>query len=341
MSAAGRGAPAEQLPAAQPVGGGLHEPGAAVVQGGDPAAFVRPQVEEVVRRVRDPARVAPVHPVDLREPDVGEVADVVAVEGVVGRGDHPHVGRLRHGDVRPPVDRGLPLRRVLHGDSDVQHRGAGRQPGVEAQRDPAQPLEGVHPQHRCAVRRGQPGRVQRFAGERPVPGGAQVPLHPAGQPGVAQREVGRLQDRVAVQQFATGGPVHQRPQPSAERGQEGRGQRLVLEHDGGQVALGARPVVVALPGVGKQRVRGAVRQVASHLLVEADARGGVRGQPAQDRQHAADRIGGAFDPQEFVAQRRAHLPIPTVMPWMMRVPSQENRASIGARMMQTPANMVP
>ncbi len=93
-------------------------------------------------------------------------------------------------------------------------------------------------------------------------------------------------------------------------------------------------------------MRRPVGEVAAHLVVDSDAvRGGVQGDAVQGDAvqdgEGADRVGRPLDPQDVGAQCRGHLPIPTVMPWMIRVPSQEKSAIIGARMMQTPANIVP
>lgn len=213
VPAAGAGAPVEQLAAAQPVGGRLDQAGPGLVQRGDPPAFAVRDVQEVVRRAGQSAGIAAVGALVVGEGDLSQIGGVVEVEGAVGGAHHPGPLRLGHGDVGPPVDRDLGFGGVVDGDVDVQDRGAGRQPGVDLQHQLPQAFELVHPQHGRAVRGGDPYGVQRLAGQRPVPGGAEVPLHAAGHPGVPQGEVGRLQDRVAVQQFAARGTVHQRPEP--------------------------------------------------------------------------------------------------------------------------------
>jgi len=132
-----------------------------------------------------------------------------------------------------------------------QDGGALGQPHVHLVDDLPDPLELVHPQHRRPVGQLDAAGVQRLARRRRVPGRADVPLHAAGEPRVAQCEVGGLEDRVAVEQLASGWLVHERPQASASAEQERCPQSVVLQHGDGVFRGGAVASVTVLKEVGQ------------------------------------------------------------------------------------------
>ena len=222
-------------------------------------------------------RVAAVDAVVDRHRHPPEGAAVVEPEGRVRRGQHPGGGCLRDGDVGPPVDGHVVGGDVGDGDVDREVRRAVGQPGVDLHHQLPHPLVLPQPQPGGAVGQGDPGGVQRLAGQRVVTGGAEVPLHPAGEPGVPQGEVARLQRVVGVQQLAAGDEVDQRPQPSALAQQEGGPQPVVAEHGDRVGDVDERPVVVVLRQIGQHRRDAPVREVGRHLLVDRPgALGGVR-----------------------------------------------------------------
>ena len=84
-----------------------------------------------------------------------------------------------------------------------------------------------------------------------------VPLDAAGEPCVADGQVGKLQDRVVEKQFLPAALVIERNHPSAERRVEDRPQRRVLNLNGRHLAGPALPRVVVLHEI-RQRRNGGV-----------------------------------------------------------------------------------
>ncbi len=223
--------------------------------------------EEVVGGLGRAGGVRAVLSVEDGDRHASQRALVGELPGLVCGGQDAYVVRLGYRDVGPPVHRRLDVVGVDDADVDEEHGGALGQPGVDLEHDLTQPFELVHPQHGRAVRLQHPDRVQRLARRGGVTDGPDVPLHATGEPGVPQGEVRRLEDRVPVQQLATGGLVHQRPQPAAEAEEEGGPQDVVLQH--GDRVLG-RPAVAAvtvLDQIGQHRADPAVPDVVSHLRV--------------------------------------------------------------------------
>ena len=76
----------------------------------------------------------------------------------------------------------------------------------------------VHSQRRRPVRSLGRHSVKRCTRERTVPGGPEVPLDPAGEPGVAEAKVGELDLARVEKQLALRGEALQRPVPPAQGG---------------------------------------------------------------------------------------------------------------------------
>ena len=68
-------------------------------------------------------------------------------------------------------------------------------------------------------------------------GAAEVPLDAAGEPGVAQGKVGRLEHRVAVEQFLAARLVDERVEAAAEARQDGGLEVVVLQNQRREVLL--------------------------------------------------------------------------------------------------------
>jgi hypothetical protein len=99
-------------------------------------------------------------------------------------------------------------------------------------------------------------------------GGAEVPLDPAREPGVAQSEVAELDAVAVVEELPAGGLVDQRPEATAQLQQNGRAEVAVLEdRDPGLLGPECPPVVV-LQQVGQHAADVPVAEVARQLLVQ-------------------------------------------------------------------------
>jgi len=98
-----------------------------------------------------------------------------------------------------------------------------------------------------------------------VAGGAEVPLHAAGEPGAGEREGGGLEHRVAVEQFTAGRLVDQRVQPAAEAGQHGGADAVVLDHERVEVGGGAVPAVAVQDADGQDGAQWRVTELPGHV----------------------------------------------------------------------------
>jgi len=92
---------------------------------------------------------------------------------------------------------------------------------------------------------------QRRAGGEGVPELADVPLDAAGEPRVADGQVGGLENRVAVEQLTLQRLIYQGDQPRAHLRQEGGLEELVLQHHGGEVQRLAGAGIGILHAVGQ------------------------------------------------------------------------------------------
>ena len=185
--------------------------------------------------------------------------------GVLGQG---------HGGVGPPVKgRGF-VQRVLDAHVHRQLLCAVREVEVQLVDLPLDGLVLVHPQKFAAVRLLHLAAVKGRAGEHMVTGVAQVPLHAAGEPGVADAQVRDAQGGVLKQQFPAFVLVEQRPQPPAHGGQKGGLQVLVFQHQGGQAHRLVAAGVTVLHAVG-EGARAAPHAVTFQVL---RAEGAVVGQ---------------------------------------------------------------
>ena len=80
---------------------------------------------------------------------------------------------------------------------------------------------------------------------------AGVPFDSASDPCSAHAEVGGLEDRVDVQQFAAGRLVDERPQSAADFRQDRGLQKLILQDQRHEIAIRAVAVVVILTSMGQ------------------------------------------------------------------------------------------
>ena len=96
-------------------------------------------------------------------------------------------------------------------------------------------IELVESQQRPARRFDHAGE-DRAARQQAVAIERAVPLDAAGEPGVADGEIGELQDRVVEEQFAPPLLVVEGDHPSAERRVEGRPEGRVFDLDGRQAS---------------------------------------------------------------------------------------------------------
>ena len=96
-------------------------------------------------------------------------------------------------------------------------------------------------------------------------GRADVPLEAAGEPGAVEREVGGLEHRVHVQQFAAGGLVDEGGDPAAEAGQDRGAQAVVLDDEGVEGPGRAVPVVAVADGDRQQAVQRGVADLPGHV----------------------------------------------------------------------------
>ncbi len=157
-------------------------------------------------------------------------------------------------------------------------------------------------------------------------GGADVPFDAAGEPGAVEGEVGGLEHRVDVEQFAAGRFVVEGGYAAAEGGQDGGAQPVVLDDEGVQRARFAF-ASVAVPHLdGQQAAQGRVVHLPGHVARQlgpvpvVDAVGLVQG--AQRRQGVVRprRRGGQ---RQYLASDRRH-----ASPWKP-LPGAVNRGSAG------------
>ncbi|CAM5240744.1 hypothetical protein STANM309S_04246 [Streptomyces tanashiensis] len=118
-------------------------------------------------------------------------------------------------------------------------------------------------------RRGR-GRSPRGGASRKggVPGGPDVPLDAAGEPGAVEGEGGGLEDGVAVEEFASGRLVVQGVDAPAETGQHGHPEPVVLDHDRVEVRGGALAAVAVAHGGGEQAAQGRPSDAPGHVARE-------------------------------------------------------------------------
>ena len=222
--------------------------------------------------------------------------------GSSGGGQDPHARFLRSGDVRPPVERfGLGVW-VADADESEQQGTVGRHQQVdrEHQISGAFPL----PDPQCGSTAGRhAAREDRSARRGRVAGGAEVPLDPAGEPGVGEREVGELQAPVGEHQIPVGHQVAQRPEPAPEARKHQRLQPTVGQPERGDVPRPQVAAVVVLQRVRQRIGQPAVRDALAHVGWQVGRRRGIRKplQPGERRQRRFRAEFGGEQPQRGLA----------------------------------------
>ncbi len=99
-----------------------------------------------------------------------------------------------------------------------------------------------------------------------MPGQADVPLHPAADPGVADGQVAGLKDGIAKEQLAAGRFMPQRPQPPAHFEEKGGAQRLVLQHRRAERTRAPCAVILVLHQVRQAPARAAIAEILPFRL---------------------------------------------------------------------------
>ncbi len=94
---------------------------------------------------------------------------------------------------------------------------------------------------------------------------ADIPLHAAGDPGIAQGQVTGLEDRVYMQQLPPRLLVVKGPESSSKLRQEGGLQEFVLQDKGFKSMVTADSVIAILNGVGQNGVHPPPAHVAGFL----------------------------------------------------------------------------
>ena len=228
--------------------------------------------------------------------------------------------------------------RVDDADRDDERGRPVREPAVDLVDDLADPLVLPHPQHRHAAGPLHAGGEDRRTREWRMPADADVPLDSSGEPGLAQREVGGLEGRVRIQEFASAREVDERTQPAAEVEQELRAYPVVLEDCDPMVPGGEGAVVPVLEEVREEAGDAAVLEVRAHLVIEVgglDVRvqlrsAGQRGQRVDGSQRRTGQRGRAEAEAAHSgagASRRA-----SMRPFYPRVrPSQRARSASSVR----------
>ena len=240
VAAARAHAPYEQLAALQHIGGGLYKAVAVAADGAYPAALaalggilIRVEVKEEIDRVRYIGGVAGVdivHILDDRHGNLLELAAVTKAERLGAGHDYAHVLALIDRDVAPPIYSGGILACVVYAHAHVQAITVVGQERLHAVQQTAHALVLIHTHNRRAVAQFQLLAIHAVAGVGRVADYADVPLNAAREPRIAQRQVAGLEYRVAVQQFAAGLFVVQRPETAAQLRQEYRLDKIVFEN---------------------------------------------------------------------------------------------------------------
>ena len=148
---------------------------------------------------------------------------------------------------------------------DKEHRRIVRQPDVDLEGHLADALPFVQAQDGRAIWGRQAGGEQGCAGEGRVSNRADIPLYPAAEPCVAQRQVCRLKDRVDGEQLTPTGFVQQRPEAPAVFEQEDGPQGIVFKHGGPKIALLPLTRVAVLQAVGQDVGQAAIVDVLTHI----------------------------------------------------------------------------
>ena len=310
VPAAGGRAPEKQLAAAQLSGRGLDEPSAVGLHRGDPRPSLGRDLEEVIRGSLRRQRIADVGGRVVGEGDVDtrDGSVVSGPPGSSGGGQDPHARFLGGGDVRPPVERfGLRVG-IADTDESEQQPTVGRHQQVDREDEisGAFPLPDPH----CGATAGRHAAREHGSARRGrVAGGAEVPLHAAGEPGVGEPEVGELQTPVGEHQIPVSLQVAQRPQPASELRKHERLQRVVGQLDRGYLLRPQVAAVVVLQRVRQRIGQPAVRDALAHVGRQVGRGRGVR-KPLQagegrERRFRAD-IGGGQPQRGLAHHSRRH-----------------------------------
>lgn len=217
----------------------------------------------------------------------GDPGRRVGADHLVGAAEHPGAGILGDGGVRPPVEGDVDVVGIDHPDMSLQH------PATLGKSEVDLPEQAVHPfvlpdAHEIAVDGLPDAAEQGLAGRHAVAVVTEIPLDTTGEPGVADGEVGGLEDRIGEQQILSRGQIGERVQPSAEFWKEDRPEQSVVEFYRSEICLLPVAAVAILNAIG-QHTTGVM--LAHPLLL-----GGRQAAVAEDREVVA-----------LIAQRRQRI----------------------------------
>ena len=186
--------------------------------------------------------------------EIEMLARHVGINNLARRRQHPHGGAFVDGGIGPPIHRGIVVVGVGHTGVGNQPRRAGRQVEINLPKQVFTALVLVQSQARLAIGAGDGGGVDGGTRAKGMPVLADVPLNPPRKPGVAVGQIGRLKDRIAVQQFALRRLVEQRPQAPPQARHKGRFEDIVFEYHRVIADVGALAGVIVLHAVGQHAI---------------------------------------------------------------------------------------
>ena len=119
--------------------------------------------------------------------------------------------------------------RIRVGHLDINHKAGrpGPQPEVHLVHKVPQPFPLVDAKAWSAIGEPEGDGVHRRACQRRMPGGSEIPLHSAREPGIPQPEIAELYPVVVVEKLSTTNLVLKRPEP-ATKVQKNNGEEMVI-----------------------------------------------------------------------------------------------------------------
>ena len=235
VHAAGRSAPDKKFAALETVRGGLTKSPAVAVDRSFKLALFRVKTEKEVLRKGKVFRVSAVIALrqdrhfDLRQ-NVPQVVEIGVGEDFLRQRDNAQIIAFIHRNVGPPVHgHNFPVV-VVDPGADKQKTGVVRQEKFQLITDPVLPAQFIKTQDRRAVKRFRPRHEHGSTGPCVMTDGADVPLHPARTPGIADRQISRLDHGVVRDQITPRVLVHQTEQFSSQIREKSRLEVIVFQH---------------------------------------------------------------------------------------------------------------
>ena len=113
--------------------------------------------------------------------------------------------------------------------------------------------------------------MHRRACQRRMPGGSQIPLHSAREPGIPQPEIAELYPVAVVEKLSTANLVLKRPEPATKVQKNNGEEMVILKGRHGGLLWHELACVVILQQVWQHAGHGSVADVARHLRVQPGA----------------------------------------------------------------------